>query len=90
MQGRVPKILIALIMGVILTVSVAPISVSKMSESEGVRSLEMIKVRKPPDAKCRAVVADVVVFPTPPFPPNMRTRFLCCSNEFSDMGLPNW
>jgi hypothetical protein len=69
-------------------VSWAPIGVSKMSDREGVRSLEMISVRRPVEAKCRAVVAEVVVLPTPPLPPNINTRLGFLLRLESDIILP--
>jgi len=39
-----------------------------MWESEGVASVDMASVLRPHDAKCTAVAAAQVVFPTPPLP----------------------
>src|SRR4030042_3031877 len=65
-------------------VSRSPISISKMSEREGVGSLEMIKVFFPWREKCRAMAEAQVVFPTPPFPPIMIRRFCSLSNRFNE------
>ena len=47
-----------------------PISCSNESDVECAGSEETISVLKPRSAAQMAVAAEVVVFPTPPFPPN--------------------
>jgi len=49
--------------------------VSKISDREGVGSLEITRVFRPNPEKWRATAAAQVVLPTPPFPP-MRMSFL--------------
>ena len=51
-----------------------PISTPSESEVEWAGSLDTSKTRKPASANQTAVAADVVVFPTPPFPPNKSSR----------------
>src|SRR4030042_4253142 len=65
-------------------VSRSPISISNMSESEGVGSLEMIKVFFPWREKWSAIAEAQVVLPTPPFPPIMIKRFCSLSKRSNE------
>ena len=56
-----------------------PISQSNESEVECAGSLETSRTLKPQSARCTAVAVEVVVFPTPPFPPNSNKRAIPCA-----------
>ena len=55
-----------------------PISTPSESEVECAGSLDTSKTRRPESASHTAVAAEVVVLPTPPFPPNNKSRAIPC------------
>ena len=55
-----------------------PISTPSESEVECAGSLDTNKTRSPESASHTAVAAEVVVLPTPPLPPNNKSRAIPC------------